>query len=507
MNRFIVLLLFSLFSLSISFDSNFERSQYPLRSGDLIIVPDDIQDDSFLFVFDSNKVEQSKNGFQIEETSFVNLVSSMIGGPIINTAFSLDENVVPTSHNLFNKAKGNFAIFVNSIGSDVISSFPSLKILQQPGQQLKIKKVAYPEDTIATITTIMTGQTPSTHGIVNKEWNAQQSGAKVAYSSDAQVKIFNMNDQFTQSFEAQPLIISASSNFQMASALGVNSRNNFGNNYAIYWNEEIADFDNIYNSYHRFNYSYASLVKKFKSDVSLSEFDVNLPEDFYFLAEIEFLQNMIKVIENDKILLSLINDKVPDFFSFSFASLKNLKAKNDVGSTKFAVAINLLDSTLLDVITKLNSLYSEKLAVEIFFLGTPAAEKLSEDVPLKATVFSALKGSVNKALFDAYFPSIYLKKVKDQEGICHRVREEILNEVICTDHKSHVPSLSELVRATQSTSTEVGDTPLDTATTFQTVLWVSIILVLAVIASVYAVFAIQVNDSMLYRATPKQHHQ
>jgi len=233
---------------------------------------------------------------------------------------------------------------------------------------------------------------------------------------------------------------------------------------------------------------------------------VNLPEDFYFLAEIEFLQNMIKVIENDKNLLSLINDKVPDFFAFSFASLKNLKAKNDVGSSKFAVAINLLDTTLLDVITKLNSMYSEKLAVEIFFLGTPAAEKLAEDVPLKATIFSALRGSVNKALFDAYFPSIYLKKVKDQDGVCHRVREEILNEVICTNHKSHVPSLSELVKATQSISTEVGDT-LDTATTFQTVLWVSIILVLAVIASVYAVFAIQVNDSMLYRATPKQHHQ
>jgi len=99
---------------------------------------------------------------------------------------------------------------------------------------LAIKKVAYPQDTIASLTTLITGHSPSTHGIVNRIWDSIE-GVKSAYSAEGKMKIFNVNDQISQSFEGQPLIISASANLQMASALGVNPKSTLGNNFALYW--------------------------------------------------------------------------------------------------------------------------------------------------------------------------------------------------------------------------------------------------------------------------------
>jgi len=490
-----------LIGISLSFSvKDFERSQFPLRSGDIIILPPTIQDDSFLYLIDSNSLETSKSGLKITETNVANLISTLIGGPVVNSADTLEESLVPSAHNLFNKARANLVVFVNSLGSDTLEKL-SLKLFQEKGQKIGIQRVAYPQDTIASLTTLMTGHTPSTHGIVHKKWESK--GEKTAYSPEAILRIFNVNDQITQTFEGQPLIISASLDSQMASTLGVNPRNKIGNNFALYWNKESASFENIYNgNIPGLNISASQLLKIFEKDEKIkSTFDLNKMEDFYFLAEIEFLRNMAKQLEQNEKYVPLTMDNVPDLFSFSFSTLNAIKQNNGEDSSKFIAAVQLLDETLLEVYHKLSSIYSGKMSLEVVFLGTPAYEKMAQNKELKNRVFSLLKDSVNKDTFETYFPSIYITRSGSQD-LCRRVREEIANEVICTNHLSYVPSVKELVR---QVSPVAPTDDLDAATTFQTVLWISIILFIAAYAAVYSICQMELPaDSILYR-TPKQH--
>jgi hypothetical protein len=117
-----------------------------------------------------------------------------------------------------------------------------------------IERKSYPQDTISSLTTFMTGFTPSIHGIVSSHWESRNGtfivspslflyssvGPKTAYSSNASPRVFNVNDLLSQAFEGQPLIISGSLDFQMASTLAVNSNNRLGgNNYALFWNHQV----------------------------------------------------------------------------------------------------------------------------------------------------------------------------------------------------------------------------------------------------------------------------
>jgi len=233
-------------------------------------------------------------------------------------------------------------------------------------------------------------------------------------------------------------------------------------------------------------------------------FDLNSSEDLSFLSEIAFLRNLAQVLSNSGYFSGLIKDKIPDLFSYSFGSLKALKMKNGVDSPKFSAAMGLIDETLLQVFKTISSLYSEKVSFEVVFMGTPAYEKLAEDKELKNRLLSLLKDKVNKQTFETYFPTIYLQEPSHQVSMCQRVREAIANQVICTDHNVRVPTVAELVNAVSDNA--VTDY-YENATTFQTVLWMSIIMVLFVYGAIASLYYVDIGqDSILNRTTLKQHN-
>jgi len=217
------------------------------------------------------------------------------------------------------------------------------------------------------------------------------------------------------------------------------------------------------------------------------------------------LKNLVKVLSKNDYFSRLISDKVPDLFAYSFASLKALKLKNGVNSPKFSAAMALVDETLLEVFNAISTLYSGKVSFEVVFMGTPAYEKLAEDQQLKNRLLSLLKNNVNKQTFETYFPSIYLQGPSNQVNMCQRVREAIPNEVICTDRTTRVPTIGELASAVSQNA--ITDTYNENATTFQTVLWMSIIMFLFVLGAVSALCYVDLGqDSILSRTTLKQHN-
>jgi len=294
------------------------------------------------------------------------------------------------------------------------------------------------------------------------------------------------------------LIISASSSFQMSAAVGVNSRNFFGNNFNLYWNDRKNSFDNA-QSENNFglNISREQIMNNVQTPLAFED----SKEDFLFIAELAFLQNMVKQLEN-KHFSPLVGDKVPDLFSFSFSSLKSIKSHN-LG--KFSAAVELLDKTLVEVVTKLGALYSGKISAEIVFLGTSASQKLAKNAALKAQIYSLVKEEVTEESFETHFPSIYLSDGTQQQLLCSRVREQIENDVFCPDpfgYPSVSPFVSSLVGATNSTTT------YDEATVFQTVLWMSIIMFLFVLGGVYSIGSIAMEvvvDPWLQVRDTKEH--
>lgn len=460
--------------------ATFERSSFPHRSADIIVVPEDIQDDSLVILIDPTKAEKSKEELKIEETNIADLVSNLVGGPIVNSEARLDESLI-SGHGLFNKAKANLVVFVDGVGSEDLVG--DLKIVQQ-GQKLKLQRVAYPQDSIATFATIMTGHSPSVHGIVGATWkNADgslfSSYAETfsAYAESNGAKILNLPGQFTQTFDGKPVVISASSNYQMTASMGVNTKNSFGNNFNLFWNERKAAFENVFGNSFGLDITKEAILKEFPST-----FEIESKEDFVFVAELAFLKNLVNQLENEH-FVALVNDKVPDLFAFSFASLKTIKAHSE--ASKFNSAMELLDDTLTAVVSKLSTLYSGKVTVEIIFLGKSASEKLALNTELKNTLLAILREDVNEESFAATFPSIYLANPARKQALCSQVRQEIGQEVFCPDTAFEHPVMSAFVT---SLAADNGTVPTyQAATTFQTVLWMSIIMVLAVYAAIYAI--------------------
>jgi len=491
----VALLLFCSFSLSFCAEPEIEISKFSSRSGDITILPNKIQDDSFLLLLGSQQT--TSEAIAIEETSVADLISSSVGGPIINVGVSRET----LGHfSLFNKAKANLFVAVDNVGSEVLST---LKISGE-GKTLSIKKVAYPQDAVASLTTMMTGLTPSSHGIVNTVWQTR-SGRTSAYGPEGSSKVYNLNDRLVESFEGLPLFISASSNYQMAVALGVNKAHLMSNNLVYYWNEKVSGFDSVYGrNMYGLNISKTQILENLSRYSTVNKikehFDLESKVDFMFFAEVEFLNHMVKVIEHDVRLKAVVSDSTPDFFSFSFASLKEMRAN----AQKFAIALQILDDNLLEINRGLSSFYSNKLACEIAFVAPSAAGKLAQNQELKSQVYSILNKEVQKESFDEYFPMIYLENPAQRETVCNQIRDHIQYQVYCPATMTNFPVVSKLVNVGDNSNNTLPYNP--NAAVFQPVLWMSIIMVLFVIAAVYCMCAIDIGaDSILYRTISKQH--
>ena len=137
-----------------------------------------MSDDSFLYLMD-NSVSFSNEELPLPDTSVADLISHLLGTPVMNPQTS--RTSFPTS-NIFQKDRANLLVVLESVGSgliailhvclyehlDLLAQIPELKVLKQSGQKFKLNKSFYPEDAVASLTTLFTGYGPSVHGVVSQ---------------------------------------------------------------------------------------------------------------------------------------------------------------------------------------------------------------------------------------------------------------------------------------------------------------------------------------------------
>jgi len=493
------------------------------RSGDIILRAKNARDNSLIYLI-NGEVDTSS----LDDQSYADLVSHLLGGPIINA--DIDRDSFPKS-SLFDKATGNVLFVVDSLDSESLAQFDDLKMVSQNGKSIRLAKTSYPQDTIASLATLSSGASPSVHGITGASW-ATYLGQINAYRAGALPYAQNLADSFSQTFEGKSLVYSSSSDFQMASAFAVNQfvHYPFNNEIGLYWNPNNRRFESVYANginvtslfvsateitqliaatpfampgskdtitYVASDADYVvNLVSK-NTKVIFSASDLTL-----VFAELQSVRNLLTLVQSDSSFKSMTADQVPDLFTFSFASLKGIERKYGRNSAHYRAVVYLIDEAIVAATKSFSSIY-KKMAAQIVFMGPSADQTLAADGLTKIAVFHTIAQSTRKDVFDNNFPSIYLNERPQRDQACDLLKASTDFDVFCASESDefiqHWPNYYN--QTVPGNSTYGKD-----AAIFQICLWFPIILVLAMLSVICSFCYMDVGgDSMIYRSTNLRH--
>jgi len=241
-------------------------------------------------------------------------------------------------------------------------------------------------------------------------------------------------------------------------------------------------------------------------------FDLNIPEDQVFLTEIAAVRDIVKRLAIHGPFTTLIDDDVPDFFSFSFSGLQLLKEKYGEQSQKLVVAMRLLDEFLSEIVSDLNRLYQSRLVTEILFQDKEVYPKLSSEC-LKV-LRNYLMSSSDLQLT---FPNIYLTRgisLSERNRLCESLQNNLENAVaVCgadnfVEHQFLHRGFNDISNASNSTNS-TGFTN-DQIAAFNISLWFSLFLFFSMLAGIYAMMTIGwavTSDSLLFKQSRRYYKQ
>jgi len=215
----------------------------------------------------------------------------------------------------------------------------------------------------------------------------------------------------------------------------------------------------------------------------------------------------IATIKTNPTLSALTRDRIPDLISFAFSSIKGIQSRYGKESAQHKIAMYLLDETIAEVVAGFTSIYSEKVSIQIVFLGQDSSVALSEDKQAKKTIYDLIKKKVTKDIYENNFPSIYLQNPQERQSVCDSLQASAVNfEVSCPnpyDYENH-PFIHNLL---QEVNNNTNITGTKDAATFQICLWFPILLAIVLLATIISMCCMDIGaDSMIYRSTNIKGH-
>lgn len=413
-------------------------------------------------------------------------------------------------------------------------------------KKMSLSKSFYPSDSISSLTTIATGSSPSQHGIVGADWRQETS------KSSQQFKVVNaygksnsgrmtssFSDLFFDAFNGRSLVVSASSSEQAARvftssrAAQVNGRASITAKSllsSVYEEKRAKLLDALLEAMpDTFERQSQFQVLHKQSGVVFDSFS----QDLAFLSELSMLST-VAISAQDR---SKQSDSTPDLYFVTIASLSQIAEK-----PKRQAAFHLLHQAISKAISLMDQTYMGKFSAEVALLDKSPVVKSRESIskPTRQALESSLQSNLHsQAMFDQFFPSIYLKNGADQVGACstairfveHNSELKDNYKVICntlstyaasedSSDSSSSSSSSFDKRQDQNTTTSAPTTAAPTTASptsapnsntsmeiFQVVLWFSIFFVFLVFAIVWVVYDMDIDyDSNIYRATNLKLH-
>jgi len=492
------------------------------RSADILLQRKDLTEEkSAVFIPSNNFINSWPAGASLEEKSVADIISAVVGGPVINEDVSRTN--FPTI-NMFNKASANVLLLVDGISSDEAKD---LKVVKQDGTFVPLTKSSYPQDLVSTAASMSTGNTPSEHGIVGAQWFAGKSLLE-AYKQGAHPVIASFADVIMQLYGADVSVLSTSMSYQLAAAFGAHPYLQSVNkeNHVYAWDTKTERFTDIYDDESSVKLSFAKLISKialrnFGVESSLDfdtmiltigevKFSMNAPEHLAFFAEMEALLHSVKShIKNNRKELNLYNIVI--------SSYKSLIAIAKPAQKEMARVI--LEQYIDEIITSLSQTYGDKMIIEYIFMGENNVELMKKDRETVMMAYNAINHYVDSYnSFDIFYPQIHLvRKSLLDRNMCINLQKKLKShtEVIC-------PSL-DVVRTVfrradngSTTATTTGtpgttapgplppsdDDTFEYVTYFHILIWFNILLFFVALFAVYGLCAMDPGaDSLLYRMT------
>jgi len=466
MDRFSSILFLCIYwvtSITVAFGmerpSEIEDGYFFGRSGDMILKPIQYQDPdiSMVLLDQTNKILVNNN--RNEEISIYNiadLIGRSLGVAPMNPTFVACDYI---KSNFFNRPMANLLIEFDSIGDHVLTDpniginlryLTALRHGEIDGLPIKVTRASYPANSMSLATSLISGQKPSQHGIIGKEWKAPDGSIVRGFSSAPSTwsKVANLPDLMYQTFHGKSLIVSLSGDEQNAKTNSVNpalmnAHPSWTNAYTAHFRPKNMDFvvassgdnpgirkafedltaNNLQLIFEKHQNSildsFATETKYREGFVSLQytsndgstqyvRYDLTLPQDMKLFAEIQGAYSLATALKSSD-AKTLVQDDFPDFYSIAFTSVTGLTEKYGRHSVQVVGALYLLDKTVRIIHDQFSKLYPNHLLSEIVLLGSHPSS-LSANNPDKRPLISILNRLLpSQNFFDSgLFPSLYI---------------------------------------------------------------------------------------------------
>lgn len=334
----------------------------------------------------------------IDQNNVADLISHVSGFPVINE--EVDRTNFPKI-DLFSLPKANLLVAVDGLTRDLISPIESeLKFFKLQGA-IPINRDIYHDDSLSLLTSIATGESSDTHGIIGRSWRANKAVSVTAFSSNGQCQVPKIADYVSNASNGQARTLVFSGEKSMALALGVHPeldvQNKDQNNEILYFSKYgVVDFINDETVYTTQQARSAAKQKM----IGLQSTAGNL-----FAAELFAIEN----IHNRLAAMPGGETNVADFIGISVASIKSLAIQYGDNSEQVLSAVRFLDSSLFELSNNLNELYDNQVVTE--FIGIERTEDFTTKSQTARNVVGVIEGGYSSFEVQQFQTSIWVAMV------------------------------------------------------------------------------------------------
>eukprot|EP01087_Luapelamoeba_hula_P002993 TRINITY_DN1281_c0_g1_i1.p1 TRINITY_DN1281_c0_g1~~TRINITY_DN1281_c0_g1_i1.p1 ORF type:complete len:536 (-),score=72.89 TRINITY_DN1281_c0_g1_i1:70-1596(-) len=496
----LVVVLVALCLGAFALPTEIENGRFEGRSGDIVIQAQSTASPATLTFLGSNSPRVDSSTV-LKDTQVADLLSHLLGTASLNP--EVDRTGFP-KRNFFSSPKAS-VMFVLDADSQSLAAMDSASSV--PHQS--VASQSFPQDGASILNTILTGASPSKHGIVQNSWFNTKAGLSVnAFESwcpgMSGARSASLQDITGLAHSGRSLVLSFASDLSTSRALATKpfllkeTAQNYGmffdgSSFATVYPERVMQLD------------FASPAELLASYPLPSALDQSVEEVAALISEVAFVMALPDRLNSDANLKALVDDSTPDYYSFAFSGLKAIRTKYGASSTEYAAALALVDAAIAKMVNFVESAYPSQTLVSLVALPVPTVPEHLNVIVEKASV--TLENMLAVSV-DNHFPQLYFAASvtsEQRETACAMLSEVLAGvdaQVYCLPMSDAFAAKSSLSRRQDVAEEEA--TADDEYSSFQIVLWSAVGLIHLTLAACGLMWTIDASgDTMIYN----QHNQ
>jgi len=320
------------------------------------------KDDSFLLLRGASQHSLSN----IRDTQVVDLLTHLTG--LAPAHVGTDRSQFPQV-DLFSSPAVNFLVALEAVTPEMLENARTVFLgAGDDAQRTTITKEAYPNDSLTTLTNILTGEEPSTHGIMGHSWKVGRSVSVLAYSDNGNCLYPKILDRVAVASEGDARIMSVSSSKQMAAALGMHTELKSDH---PEWNAESLYFSKergLVDLYTDRVVADLVLIRTHAKDLSMT---LTTSAGYALAAELK----AIAMLPSRVAAMTSAGSDIPDFVSVGVSSIKELAKTFGANSPQVIDGLRMLDLALMKAQKEIEAMYTQgALISEVITLSSTTDE-------------------------------------------------------------------------------------------------------------------------------------